>query len=75
MPIQKLLTTSEFTPKQRHVLELAFIATLRKLSLVDRDDPLCEMISKKVVEAGLTGPCNAVAITELVLKDFSRPLY
>jgi hypothetical protein len=75
MPIQKLLATADFTTEQRHVFELAFNNTLRKLSLVDRDDPLCEMIAKRVVEAGLTGPCNAVAITELVLKDFSRPLY
>jgi hypothetical protein len=67
MPIQKLLATGDFTPEERHVFELAFQSTLRKLSLVDRNDPVCEMIAKKVIEVGLTGACNTVAITELAL--------
>ena len=33
MPITRLLTDSDFTLEQRQVLELAFNATLRKLSL------------------------------------------
>lgn len=47
MPIQKLLSTSDFTPEQRRVCEMAFNNT--KLSLVDRNDPLCEMIAHKII--------------------------
>jgi hypothetical protein len=71
MPIQKLLATGDFTPEQRHVYELAFQNTLRKLSLVDRSDPLCEMIAKKIIEIGSEGYIDAVRLTELAVKHFS----
>lgn len=73
MPIQKLLATSGFTPEQRHVFELAFNSTLRKLDLVDRNDPICEMVARKIIEIGLTtGHANASAITELAVKEFRK---
>jgi hypothetical protein len=75
MPIQKLLATSEFTPEQRHSYELAFNAILRKLSLVDRNDPLCDMVARKVIQIGAAGYTNAVQIAELAVKHFSRPPY
>jgi hypothetical protein len=64
MPIQKLLATGDFTPEQRHVFELAFNSSLGKLGLVDRDDPICEMVAKKIIEIGLSAPLTAVAIKE-----------
>ena len=73
MPIQKLLATGEFTPEQRHVFELAFNSAQRKLDLVDRNDPICEIVARKVIEIGLTtNQPNVVAITELVLKHFQE---
>jgi hypothetical protein len=72
MPIGKLLATGDFTPEQRHVFELAFNNTLRKLGLVDRNDPICEMVAKKILEIGVTsGRSNAVAITELAVRHLS----
>ena len=72
MPIcEKLLATSDFTPEQRHVFELAFNSALRKFNLVDRNDPICEMIARKVIEIGLTrGEPDAAALAEQVLKHF-----
>jgi hypothetical protein len=75
MPIWKFLATGDFTPEQRHIFELAFNSALPKLGLIDGDDPFCELIAKRVIEIGLTGPSNAVAITEITVKQFSRPLY
>ena len=73
MPIQKLLATNDFTPEQRQVFELAFNSTLRKLHLVDRNDPLCEMIARKVIEIGsTTGDPNALTIAELAAKQFQE---
>lgn len=71
MPIQKLLATSDFTPEQRRVCEMAFNNTM--LSLVDRNDPLCEMIARKIIEIGATGVTNSVAITEMPIRQFSQP--
>jgi hypothetical protein len=72
MPITPLLTKSEFTPEQRHVLELAFNDTLRKLNLVDRNDPICEIVARKVIEIGSSGASNALAITQIAVRQL-RP--
>jgi L-serine deaminase len=60
---------SQFTLEQQHVIELAFNATLRKLGLVDRNDPVCEMIARKVIEIADSGVTNAVAISEMALRQ------
>jgi len=59
-----LLAESDLTPEQRDVLELAFNHTLRRLNLADRNDPICEMVARKIIEIGASGVSNAVAITE-----------
>lgn len=69
MPITRLLTDSNFTPEQRQVLELAFNCVLRKLNLVDRNDPICEMVGRKVIEIGATGVTNAAAISEIAFRQ------
>jgi hypothetical protein len=59
------------TPEQHHVIELAFDKTLRQLNLVDRDDPICEIVAQKVIEVGATGVTNAIAISEIALRQLS----
>ena len=70
MPIQKLLATGEFTAEQQNACALAFHSTLGRLGLVDRNDPLCEMIARKIIEIEASGTGSAAAITELALKHF-----
>jgi hypothetical protein len=70
MPINRLLTDSDLTPEQRHVITLAFDQTLRKLNLVDRNDPLCDMIAHRVIEVATNGVTDAVGISEVVVKQF-----
>ena len=50
MPIERLLQESELTPEDQGVLRLAFSRALSKLHLVDRNDPICEMVARKVIE-------------------------
>ncbi len=69
MPITRFLEGSDLTPEQRHVYELAFNATLRKLRLIDRRDPICELVARKIIEIGSTGVTNAVAISEIAFKQ------
>jgi len=64
LPITSLLMDSSFTPEQRHVLELAFNSALRKLNLVDRGDPICDLVARKVIKVGRSGVTNAIAIAE-----------
>jgi hypothetical protein len=72
MPISRLLMNSNLTPEQRRVLELAFDNALGKLGLVDRNDPICGMVARKVIEIGATGVTNAVAIAEMAVRQL-RP--
>lgn len=77
MPITRLLADSKFTLAQRHVLELAFNNTLRKLKLVDRNDPICEIVARKIIEIAESGATNAVAIAEIAFRQLgpaSSPL-
>ena len=71
MPIHRLLIDSDLSPEQRHVLELAFNATLGKLNL-DRNDPVCDIVARKVIEIGASGVTNAVAIAEIAYRQLAR---
>ena len=55
MPISRLLAESNLTPEQRDVIELAFADTLKRLNLVNRNHPVCEIVAKKVIEVGSGG--------------------
>jgi hypothetical protein len=52
MPINRLLKDSKLTPEDIERLNKAYAFTLRSLSLVDRDDPLAEIVARKVIEVG-----------------------
>ena len=71
MPINRVLMESTLTSEQRHVLSLAFDRTLRRLGLVDRNDPICEMVARKIIEVSAGGVTNAVAISEIALRQLN----
>lgn len=52
MPISRLLKDSKLAPEDIARLTKAYTFTLRSLSLVDRDDPLAEIVARKVIEIG-----------------------
>ncbi len=52
MPISRLLVGSKLSPEEIARLNAAYSYALRSLSLVDRDDPLCEIVARKVLEVG-----------------------
>ena len=55
MPIKRLLKEGQLKPDEIERLNRAFNHALRSLSLVDRNDPLTELVAKRVIEIGLTG--------------------
>lgn len=55
MPIARLLKSRQIGPKDSERLEQAFNLALRGLHLVDRNDPVCEIVAVKVIEIGLDG--------------------
>lgn len=47
------------------------------LELVDRDDPICEIVARKIIEIASSGVTNAVAIAEIAFRQLglgSSPL-
>jgi len=54
MPINRLLGDSKLQPEDIERLNRAYTFTLRSLSLVDRNDPLTEIVARKVIEVGAT---------------------
>jgi hypothetical protein len=67
--ITRLLADDNFTAEQQQVLELAFNSALRKLNLVDRNDPICEIVARKIIQIAKSGVPGAVAITETAYNE------
>src|SRR5262245_61296514 len=53
MPINRLLK-DKHTPEEIELLNKAFNHALNLLGVIDRNDPLCDMVARKVIEAGTT---------------------
>jgi hypothetical protein len=69
MPIDHLLQNSELEPAVQETLRLAFKRSLRLLGLVDRNDPVCEIVACKIIEIGATGASDPVAISEIAVRQ------
>lgn len=53
MPIDRLLGNASSADAER--LRQAFAAALKSLHLVDRNDPVCEIVARKVIEVDASG--------------------
>ena len=58
MPINPLLQGSAFGPEDIKVMSTAFDGALNALGLMDRADPLNELVAKKIIEIAKTGERN-----------------
>jgi hypothetical protein len=65
--IDRLLMGSSLDRELLAQLKLAYEATLRALHLVDRNDPITELIAKRVIEVGKRGG-DPFEISKLVIK-------
>lgn len=68
MPIRRLLKDAEFEPDEVAVLTRAFELALSALYLVDRDDPVCEIVARKVIEIGTNGIHDPREIAEAAVR-------
>jgi hypothetical protein len=66
MPIRELLgRDGAFGPDDLKVMGTAFSAALNKLGLIDRNDPMVEMVARRIVRAALAGERNVFTLTEI----------
>jgi hypothetical protein len=73
MPINRVLQGSSFGPDEIRVLNEAYADSLRALSLVDRNDPLTELVAGKIVEIRRGGSRNAQQISQSAIKAPGLP--
>ena len=56
-------------PEEIAVLAEAYELTLKKLDLVDRSDPITQIVAKKIIEMGQRGVRDPEQLSSLALKE------
>jgi hypothetical protein len=75
MPINRLLKDSKLEPEKVERLNQAYSYALRKLRLVDRDDPIVDIIAKKIIEVGTaTGARDVEQIADAAIGQLGVPI-
>ena len=73
MPINRLLLCGKLEPEEIERLDRAYSFTLKSLSLVDRGDPVCEIVARKVIEIARAGTHDPEEIARLTAKQLGVP--
>jgi hypothetical protein len=68
MAIYRLLQQSAFGPEDISRMTTAYEECLRVLKLVDRSDPITELLAKHIIEVTQTGERDASKISALTLE-------
>jgi hypothetical protein len=68
VPIDRLLNGSTLSAEKIAQLKTAYDSTLRALHLVDRNDPIAEIVARKIIEIG-KGSGDAAEISRLAIKE------
>jgi hypothetical protein len=69
MTIRRLLKDTELAnPQEVERLNRAYRDVLRSLHLVDRNDPVAEIVAKTVIGIGATGVRNSSEISKIAVK-------
>ena len=69
MTINRLLAKTTVGPEEIRLLNEAYGRALRAMHLVDRNDPLTEMVAKKIIEVSKAGINDPAQVCRLAIKD------
>jgi hypothetical protein len=72
MSLTPYLKGGVFQPQQIEAMTTAFEAVCRTLQLVDRDDPLTEIVARRVIDVARTGERDPDRLRELVLMNLNQ---
>ena len=73
MAIYRLLQKSAFGPEDIRLLATAYENALRALKLNDRDDPITQLVAKRIIEAAQTGLRDPDSLCATAIKDLKVP--
>jgi hypothetical protein len=69
MSLDHLLKRRGIGSEDSKRLKRAFNLALNALNLVDRNDPICEMVAQRIIEIGLDGTCDPQEIAAGTVKQ------
>ena len=69
IPINRLLKNGNASPEEIERLNRAFTFTLKSLHLVDRNDPVCDIVAHKVIEIDKAGTHDPQEIAKLAVRQ------
>jgi hypothetical protein len=70
MTIRRLLCNRSATAEETTRLYVAYRKALRGLCLVDRNDPVCEMVAHRIIEIAGTGVRDPKQISQIAIEQF-----
>jgi len=73
MPINRMFRDGKIKPEEVERLNRAYSFTLRRLSLIDRNDPVCEIVARKIIEIDAAGTREPEEIATLAIKQLGIP--
>jgi hypothetical protein len=74
MPLYRFLREGAFDQRDIERMGAAYEAALKLLRLIDRDDPVCEIVAKKIIEIERSGVTDPAHICARTLKELGIPL-
>jgi hypothetical protein len=69
MTIRRFLQHSAMPPEEIIRLRIAYRKTLHGLHLVDRNDPVSEIVAKQIIQIASTGVRDPAQICEIALRQ------
>jgi hypothetical protein len=72
MPITRLLKNGVFEPKQITEITAAFESVLAALGLVDRADPVVDLIAKAIIDCAKTGEVDRRKLHDCAIATVTR---
>lgn len=73
MAIYRILQNSPLGPEEITRLSKAYEQALRMIGVRDRNDPLTELIAKKIIEVGQTGLKDSAQICVRAVEELGLP--
>ena len=69
MAIYRIFKTRVFEPEAIAIMSAAYEDALRVLQLTDREDPITEVVAKKIIDVAELGERDPARICEAALKE------
>jgi hypothetical protein len=73
MPVNSLLKNLFFKPEDIQAITQAYECARLELGLMDRSDPLCKTVAKKIIDIAEAGERDPEKLCREALEELARP--